>query len=97
VFLRDAELIIMDEPSASLDPRAESELYANVRELFEGRSVLLISHRLASIRMADYIYVLEAGRIVEEGTHDDLMRQGGHYAVMFRLQAATYGVEFDRG
>jgi ATP-binding cassette subfamily B protein len=96
-FLRDAELIIMDEPTASLDPRSEADLYANVRELFHGRSVLLISHRLASVRLADYIYVLDAGRIVEEGTHDDLMRQEGQYAQMFRLQAAAYGVELDRG
>lgn len=89
-YFRDAALVILDEPTASLDPRSEAELFATVRDLFSGRTVLLISHRMASVRMADYIYVLAEGRLVEEGTHDGLMRACGLYAELFALQAAAY-------
>jgi ATP-binding cassette subfamily B protein len=92
-FLRDAQLIILDEPTASLDPRSEAELYARVRDLFAGRTVLLISHRFASVRLADQIYVLEEGRVIEHGDHDSLMRQAGAYAEMFTLQAAAYALD----
>lgn len=92
-FLRDAQLIILDEPTAALDPRSEAELYARVRELFVGRTVLLISHRFASVRLADHIYVLEEGRVIEHGDHDSLMREAGAYADMFRLQAAAYALD----
>jgi ATP-binding cassette subfamily B protein len=91
-FLRDAELIILDEPTAALDPRSEAELYARVRELFAGRTVLLISHRFASVRRADHIYVLDGGRVIEDGSHDELMHAQGSYAQMFTLQASAYGL-----
>jgi ATP-binding cassette subfamily B protein len=91
-FLRDARLIILDEPTASLDPRSEFELFARVRELFAGRTVVLISHRFASVRMADHIYVLEGGHIVEHGSHPDLMAAEGTYAHLFTLQASAYGL-----
>jgi ATP-binding cassette, subfamily B, bacterial len=92
-FLRDARLIILDEPTASLDPRAEVELFARVRELFAGRTVVLISHRFASVRMADHIHVLDRGRIVEHGSHSALMAAQGTYAHLFTLQASAYGLE----
>jgi len=89
-FLRDAPLIILDEPTAALDARAEHELFDSMRSLFAGRTVLLISHRFSSVRSADRIYVLHRGQLVEQGSHDELMQQGGQYAELFMLQAAAY-------
>ncbi|HEV2068716.1 MAG TPA: ABC transporter ATP-binding protein [Acidimicrobiales bacterium] len=89
-FFRDAPFVILDEPTAALDPRAEYELFNSIRSLFHGRSVLLISHRFSSVRSADRIYVLERGRLVEQGSHTELMAQGGMYAELFRLQASAY-------
>jgi ATP-binding cassette subfamily B protein len=87
---RDAPLIVLDEPSAALDPRAEYELFSSLRRTLEGRSALVISHRFSTVRNADRIYVMDSGRIAEEGTHDELMLQDGVYAELFRLQAAAY-------
>ena len=89
-FFRDAPFIILDEPTAALDPRAEHHLFQSLRELLAGRTVLFISHRFSSVRGADRIYVLHGGRIIEHGNHDQLMEQDGHYAELFRLQAAAY-------
>ena len=89
-FFRGGGFLILDEPTAALDPRAEHELFAQIRSLTEGRSVLLISHRFSSVRSADRIYVLGSGRIIESGTHETLMARGGHYAELFSLQAAAY-------
>jgi ATP-binding cassette, subfamily B, bacterial len=89
-FYRDAELLVLDEPTAALDPRAEAELFEQVRALAAGRTVLLISHRFSSVRLADRIYVLEAGRVVEAGSHAELLELDGLYADLFRLQAAAY-------
>ena len=89
-FLRDPPLVILDEPTAALDARAEHELFDSMRTLFAGRTVLLISHRFSSVRSSDRIYVLHQGELVEQGTHDQLMQLNGQYAELFTLQASAY-------
>jgi ATP-binding cassette subfamily B protein len=89
-FFRAGGFIVLDEPTASLDPKAEHALFSQIRSLTKGRSVLLVSHRFSSVRMADRIYVLQDGRIAESGTHNELMTMGGHYAELFSLQASAY-------
>jgi ATP-binding cassette subfamily B protein len=89
-FFRDAPFVILDEPTAALDPRAEHDLFDRIRDLLTGRTVLLISHRFSSVRSADRIYVLAQGRIVEHGNHDQLMERRGLYQELFELQASAY-------
>ena len=89
-FFREADLLVLDEPTASLDARSEHELFEYVQALAHGRSVLLISHRFSTVRSADRIYVLHDGEIVEEGSHTELVAQAGRYAELFELQAAAY-------
>jgi ATP-binding cassette subfamily B protein len=89
-FYRSAPLLIMDEPTATLDARAEYALFSSIRGHAEGRSVLLITHRMASVRHADRIYVLRDGRVIEQGGHADLLALGGQYAELFTLQASQY-------
>ncbi|MCA1711239.1 MAG: ABC transporter ATP-binding protein/permease [Actinobacteria bacterium] len=83
---RDAALVLLDEPSAALDPLAEQQLLATVRSELADRIVVLVSHRLSTIRMADRILLMHEGRIVERGTHDELIRRGGRYAQMYAQQ-----------
>jgi ATP-binding cassette subfamily B protein len=89
-FIRNAEIIVLDEPTSALDPRAEYELFKKFHELAKGRTAILISHRLSTVRMADSIYVLENGKIMESGTHDQLVSDGGNYANLFETQAQYY-------
>jgi ATP-binding cassette, subfamily B, bacterial len=89
-FYRDAPLLICDEPTAALDARGEHALFETIRAHGAGRTVLLITHRLASVRHADRIYVLQEGRVVEEGRHSDLLSLGGLYADLYTLQASAY-------
>lgn len=96
-FYRNAPLVVLDEPSAALDPRAEFDLFSSLRRTLEGRSALVISHRFSTVRNADRIYVMDQGRVVESGSHDDLMRNDGVYADLFRLQAAAYLPDAETG
>jgi ATP-binding cassette subfamily B protein len=89
-LLRDAEILILDEPTAALDPRAEHALFERFRQLAAGKTTLFITHRLASVAMADRILVLKHGRLVEQGTHRDLLSLNGEYAALYRLQADQY-------
>jgi ATP-binding cassette subfamily B protein len=89
-YLRDAQLLVLDEPTAALDARSEFEVFERFAELTEGKMALFISHRFSTVRMADRIVVLAGGRIAEEGSHAQLMALGGRYAEMFELQAASY-------
>ena len=90
VFARPFELIIMDEPSSALDPIAEYELNQSILKNAEGRTVIFISHRLSTTRMADKIYMFDGGEIVESGSHNELMEQNGKYAEMYLTQAKKY-------
>ena len=89
-YLRDAQLLILDEPTAALDAKSELEVFKRFAELTAGKMALLISHRFSTVRMADRIVVLEGGKLVEEGTHAQLLASGGRYATMFETQAASY-------
>jgi ATP-binding cassette, subfamily B, bacterial len=89
-FFRRAPLVVLDEPTAAMDARAEADLFARLRDVFADRAVLFVSHRFASVRSADRILVLRRGRVVESGTHDELMAADGRYAEFFRVQAAAY-------
>ena len=87
---KDAPIVVLDEPTAALDPRAEFELYQHFNELTEGKTAVYISHRLSSTRFCDEIAVFAGGRIVERGTHEELMERKGAYAELFEMQAQFY-------
>ena len=89
-FARPFDIIIMDEPSSALDPIAEYELNRSIMEDSRDKTVIFISHRLSTTRMADRIYMFSEGEIIEVGSHDELMKKGGKYAEMFRIQAEKY-------
>ena len=83
-------MLVLDEPTAALDPLAEQEIYEQYRQFTEGKTAVFISHRLASTRFCDRIILLEEGRIVESGTHEQLLELGGKYAEMYRVQSRYY-------
>ncbi|HET9882248.1 MAG TPA: ABC transporter ATP-binding protein [Candidatus Binatia bacterium] len=89
-FMRDAEILVLDEPTASVDARAEYEIFRNFKALTEGKMAILISHRFSTVRMADRIAVIQEGRIAELGTHDELLSRAGTYAELFSMQAEGY-------
>ena len=89
-YMREAQLLILDEPTAALDARAEYEVFERFANLTAGKSAVLISHRFSTVRMADHILVLEHGKILEQGSHEELLAKGARYAELFELQAAGY-------
>lgn len=89
-YMKDAQLLILDEPTAALDARAEYDVFLRFADLTRGKSSVLISHRFSTVRMADRILVLEKGQLIEIGSHEELLAKGGHYAELFHLQAQGY-------
>ncbi len=89
-FLRDAQIIILDEPTSALDARAEDEVFQKFKQLTVGRTAIIISHRLSTVKMADVIYFIKDGRIAESGSHDELVKKSGQYAQLFEVQAKHY-------
>jgi len=92
-FLRDSPIVILDEPTASLDPRSEHEVFQSFIKLSKDKTVFLITHRLSSVKMADKIVVLKDGKIVEVGSHSELIKKQGYYFELYKLQAEKYGIE----
>ena len=89
-FMRQALVIVLDEPTSAIDAAAEAELFQRLRQITQNTTTLLIAHRFSSVRMADRIIVLEHGRIIEDGNHAELLHRDGTYAHLFKLQAAGY-------
>jgi ATP-binding cassette, subfamily B, bacterial len=89
-FLRDSQIIVLDEPTSAMDPKAEYEVFVQFRKLIQNQAAILISHRLSTVRMADRIYVMGNGTILESGTHNDLIALNGTYANLFETQASSY-------
>jgi ATP-binding cassette subfamily B protein len=90
VYMRDAQVLILDEPTAALDAKAEHEVFERFASLSKGKTAFIISHRFSTVRMADRILVLDKGELIESGSHEELMKTEGHYAALFKLQAAGY-------
>jgi len=89
-FFREGDIVVLDEPSSALDAKAEFEVFNNLHQLSLGRTAILISHRLSTVKMADRIFFLENGTIVERGSHNELINRRGKYAFMFERQAQNY-------
>jgi ATP-binding cassette subfamily B protein len=90
-FMRtQADILVLDEPTAAMDAAAEATIFEHFRRLTDNRIAILISHRFSTVRMASQIVVIDGGRIIERGSHEELMAESGHYASLFSLQAAGY-------
>ena len=89
-FMRRAPVVVLDEPTSSIDAESEAEIFGRLQEIAAGATTLLIAHRFSTVRMADRIIVIKQGKIIEDGTHEALIAAGGTYAHLFRLQAAGY-------
>jgi ATP-binding cassette subfamily B protein len=93
---KDAPLLVLDEPTAALDPLAENAVYQQYKSMTQGRTALFISHRLASTRFCDRIFYLENGQITEQGSHEEMLAAGGEYARLFELQSCWYREDYQK-
>ncbi|MFJ3858300.1 hypothetical protein ACIPRL_18890 [Streptomyces sp. NPDC090085] len=91
--MRRAPVVVLDEPTAAIDAEAEAEIFSRLRDVARGATSLVIAHRFSTVRMAVRIVVLENGRVIEDGVHQDLLRADGVYARLFRIQASGYLTE----
>jgi ATP-binding cassette subfamily B protein len=89
-FMSPAQILVLDEPTSSLDPSAEEQVFRNLQQLAQGRTAIIISHRLSTVRSADCIYFMKSGRIIEQGKHEELLAKKGEYARLFQTQAQHY-------
>ena len=89
-LMRSGQILVLDEPTSAMDARSEYELFRKIRRVATGRSIILITHRLSTVQMADSIYVFQAGKILERGSHEELIHQRGPYARMFETQAGYF-------
>ena len=87
---KQADILVLDEPTSAMDAEAESQIFDHFHEVTKQQMAILISHRFSTVRMADEIIVLAEGKIIERGSHEDLMKQNGHYAHLFTIQAKGY-------
>lgn len=94
MYAKNSEIAVLDEPSSALDPVAEYDMYNSMMRACEDKTVIFISHRMSSAVLADRIILLENGRIVESGSHAELMKKDGQYAKLFEMQAAGYNGEY---
>ena len=95
IMYRNTDFIVMDEPSAALDPISEQKLYEMLDELSRQKTLIVVSHRLSSVKNMDRILFFEDGQIVEDGSHTELMQKNGKYARMFKVQAKRYGDNYE--
>ena len=89
-MLKDAPILVLDEATSALDSEVELAIQSQLADLMDGKTVIAIAHRLSTIARMDRLVVLEQGRIVEQGSHDELLRQGGHYAMLWRHQSGGF-------
>ncbi len=90
-FMREnADILVLDEPTAAIDAQAEADIFEHFRQHTSNKMVILISHRFSTVRMADHIVVMDKGKIVEQGSHEELLGSNGQYAHLFNLQAQGY-------
>ena len=87
---RQADILVLDEPTSAMDAEAEAQIFDHFHEVTQNQMAILISHRFSTVRMADEIMVLAKGRVIERGSHEELMEQNGHYAQLFAIQAKGY-------
>src|SRR5262249_27385714 len=97
VLLQDPAILILDEATASVDPLTEAQIQEGLDEVMRGRTGILLAHRLSTIVGADRIIVMDQGRIVEEGDHADLLRQGGHYALLYNTYFRSQAIDYEPG